>query len=68
MIFDLIMAAQLATQYAFLSKLNLWLVSILEDNEVHLEMQNLLGEFGATSPSLFAAVASGNKRSSRGSC
>ena len=52
------MAAQLAVQCAFLSKLRLRLVSIFEKNEVDLEMQNLSGEFGATSPGLFAAVAS----------
>ena len=52
------MAAQLAVQYPFLIKLNLKLVSILEENEVDLNMQNWLGEFGATSPGLFAAAAS----------
>ena len=47
-LFDLITAAQLAVQYPFLSKLNFRLVSILEENEVDLEMQNLLGKLGAT--------------------
>ena len=55
------MAAQLAAQYPFLSALNLRRLSILEENEVDLEMQNLLGEFGDTSPGLFAAVASDKK-------
>ena len=55
------MAAQLAAQYPFLSKLKLGLASILEENEVDLELHNLLGKFGANSPGLFAAAASDKK-------
>ena len=55
------MAVQLALQYPFLGKLDLSLLSILEENEVDLEMENLLGEFGATSLGLSVAVAPDKK-------
>ena len=60
------MADQIAARYPFLSKLNLRLRSILEENEVDLEMQNLLGEFEATSPGLYAAVTSHKKELQEG--
>ena len=50
-----------ANKLPCICKLNMRLLNILDENAVDQEMQHMLGEFGATTPGLFAAVACGKK-------
>ena len=47
--------------FLFIYKLNTRLLSILDEHEVDQETPNLMGDFGATAPGLFAAVPGDKK-------